>query len=431
MTDLPSGAGVLSAAKRELLKLMLEKQGRILAAVNPLAPMIVEAMSRHAELDDAIDPGNAFPPSTGELHAILLTGATGFIGAFLLDELTRQTSAKIYCLVRAKDRVEALARLHRNLHSYLLSSNDYADRLIPVPADLSQPLAGLSRSDFDRLAEVIDMVVHCGALVKWTQPFRTLRDTNVSGTAEMLRLASQFRRKPFHFISTVGVFSSPDYKRDCVPETEALEDSGTLYTGYAQTKWVAEKMVRTAGERGLPVSIYRPNTAPDSRTGAFNPNDHITLMIKGSVQMLNGPLWTMQIAGAPIDYAAKAMVAIALRSDAAGKTFHIVNPRSTPWNELMDWTNAYGYRLRHTPFDEWRKELSRNLRQPGDNALRGLAPFFADAVLDNVRLPLFDCRQTLEGLAGSGVHCPPIDAHFWRTCLTRFVESGFMEGPAA
>lgn len=429
MADLPSGAGVLSPAKRALLKIMLQKQGRILAAVNPLAPMTVQAMSKEAALDGAIDPGKSAPPLTGEPRAVLLTGATGFIGAFLLDELARQSSARIYCLVRAADGAQASSRLQRNLRSYLLTPDDYTDRVIAVPADLSQPRAGLSQNKFDHFAETIDIVVHCGALVKWTQPFRTLRDTNINGTVEMLRLASQFRSKPFHFISTVGVFSSPEYSRDCVLETEELEASGTLYNGYAQTKWVAEKLVRIAGKRGLPISIYRPNTAPDSRTGAFNPNDHISLMIKGSIQLGCGPLWTLQVAGAPIDYAATAIVAIALRSDSAGKTFHIVNPQSTPWNELMGWTNAYGYQLRHIPFDDWRRELSCNVRQPGDNALRAISPFFSDTVLENVRLPSFDCRQTLESLAGSGVHCPPIDSRFWNTCIQRFIEGGFLEGP--
>jgi thioester reductase-like protein len=429
MANLPSDAGVLSSAKRELLKIMLQKQGRILAAVNPLAPMTVQAMSKEAVLDDAIDPGKSAPPPTGEPRAILLTGATGFIGAFLLDELARQSSAKIYCLVRAADSAEASSRLQRNLRSYLLTPDDYTDRVIAIPADLSQPRSGLSQNTFDHLAETIDSVVHGGALVKWTQPFRTLRDTNINGTVEMLRLASQFRSKSFHFISTVGVFSSPEYNRDRVLETEELEASGTLYNGYAQTKWVAEKLVRIAGERGLPISIYRPNTAPDSRTGAFNPNDHISLMVKGSIQLGSGPLWTLQVAGAPIDYAAAAMAAIALRTDAAGKTFHIVNPQSTPLNDLMAWTRAYGYRLRHIPFDDWRQELSRNVRQPGDNALRAISPFFSDTVLENVRLPFFDCRQTLESLAGTGMHCPPIDLLYWNTCMRRFIDGGFMDGP--
>jgi len=429
MPDFPSGAGILSAAKRELLMLMLEKQRRIPAALNPLAPMTVAAMSKEAVLDGAIDPAKAAPAFSGEPRAIVLTGATGFIGAFLLDELARQTSAQIYCLVRAADRAEALDRLRRNLHAYLLSMENYADRVIPVPADLARPLAGLSRRDFDLLAESADLVVHCGALVKWTQPFRSLRDANVGGAIEMLRLASQHHLKPFHFISTVGVFSSPEYKLETVLETEELAESGSLHTGYAQTKWVAERIARTAGEQGLPVSVYRPNTAPDSRTGAFNANDHLSLMIKGSVQMGSGPQWDMQVAGAPIDFASRAMVTIALRSDSAGKTFHLVNPQNTSWNDLVTWTRAYGYPLRHVPFDDWRKELFRDVRQSSDNALRGLSPFFSESVLANVRLPRFDCRQTLQSLASSGVHCPPVDSVFWDTCLMRFVESGYMAGP--
>src|SRR4029077_11763018 len=70
-----------------------------------------------------------------------------------------------------------------------------------------------------------------------------------------------------------------------VRETDPLESSGSLNIGYAQSKWVAEKLVRLAGERGLPVTIYRPNTGGHSATGVFNPNDHLPLLIKGCIQL--------------------------------------------------------------------------------------------------------------------------------------------------
>jgi len=147
--------------------------------------------------------------------------------------------------------------------------------------------------------------------------------------------------------------------------------------------------------------------------------------------MRSGPRWDMRVSGAPIDFAARAMAAIALGGDCAGKTFHIVNPRDTPWNDLVAWTRAFGYPLSHVPFEEWRGELFRDVKQSGDNALTGLSPFFSKAVLDNVRLPLFDNRQTLESLAGSGIYCPPLDSVYWDACLRRFVESGYMAGPPA
>src|SRR5262249_26356774 len=158
-------------------------------------------------------------------------------------------------------------------------------RIRPVLGDLTLPLFGLDAPAFGELAGKLDAIYHCGAVVKWTYPFEALRPANVAGTQEVLRLACRGGAIPVHFVSTVGVCSSADYQGDTVSEREELERSGALPVGYAQTKWVAERMVRTAGERGLPVSVYRPNIGPHSRTGAFNWHDHICLMLKGCIQL--------------------------------------------------------------------------------------------------------------------------------------------------
>src|SRR5688572_23158039 len=151
--------------------------------------MSVRQMSAEAVLDDSIDPFDAARPRFEDPDHILLTGATGFLGAYLLHDFLRQTSATIQCVVRAGTATEALARIRTNLESYLLPVR-CMDRVKPILADLTLPRFGLEEYDFDELAETIDAVCHCAAVVKWTYPYSGLRDANVRGTHEILRLAS-------------------------------------------------------------------------------------------------------------------------------------------------------------------------------------------------------------------------------------------------
>lgn len=398
-------------------------------AVLPTPAMSVRAMNAEAVLDESIDPYAAEPMRSGEPDAVLLTGATGFLGAFLLHELSQQTTATIYCLVRASDAVEARNRIQCNLESYSLPSELCERRVVPLVGDLRRPMLGLAPDQFDYLADTIDSVYHCGATVKWTYPYELLRDSNVSGTHEILRLASQRRRKPVHFVSTVGVFSSPEYRPDVVLETEQLDHSGPLYVGYAQTKWIAEKMVVLAGCRGLPVSIYRPNIASHSRTGAFNASDHVCLMIKGCVQLGSAPGWETKISGAPVDYVSRALVYLSRQSESLGQTFHLVGPREVPWSDMVGWIRDYGYEVRDLSFEDWRAELQAAIRTPRENALRALSPLFLDSVMRYVRLPLFDRRNALQGVAATSIRCPAIDSAFVHTMLDSFVKVGFLRGP--
>lgn len=153
-------------------------------------------------LDCSIHPENTL---TEPVLNFFLTGATGFLGTFLLYELLQQTRADIYCLVRATSIEEGRARIISRLKHHQIWEENLSDRIIPVLGNLSQPLLGMEQQQFSRLAEKIDIIYHCGASVNMVYPYSALESTNVLGTQEVLRLASQTKIKPVHFISTVDV----------------------------------------------------------------------------------------------------------------------------------------------------------------------------------------------------------------------------------
>ena len=438
MTELWDRISKLSSAKRALLlnNLPTAVFEKLAAAVPAVAfRMTVDQLSAEARLEPSIDPQQAAPPSTSQ-SCVLLTGATGFVGAFLLQSLLKRSSATICCLVRASGVSEAGQRIRDNARKHSLPDPS-EERLLPVPGDLAQPNLGLDPQRFADLAERVDCIYHCGAVVNWIYPYRSLHDANVHGTHEVLRLAASRRLKPVHFVSTVGVFSSPEFPAEVVSETEPLENSGALYVGYAQTKWVAEKLVRLAAARGLPAGIYRPNVGGHSVTGAFNGGDHVNLMLKGCIQLGLAPDLDLHIAGAPVDFVGDAIVELAQSRHAFYKerdavtTYHLVNRSGISWNDLVCWHLGKGYRLTIVPYREWRIALLEAIRSGQENALRGLSPFLADSAFDLARLPRFGSDGLVRDLAGSNVVCPPIDAQLLEVWWTRQTISGFLPLPSA
>ncbi len=154
-------------------------------------------LASEAVLDEEIRLRESSICSVTQPQTILLTGATGYLGAFLLHELLHQTKATIYCLVRSNTIASGKARLQSTLEFYSLWDEALSDRIIPLLGDLSQPLLGLSVEHFRELATKIDCIYHNGAQVNFTYPYPALKAANVLGTQEILRLAAQQKRNPF------------------------------------------------------------------------------------------------------------------------------------------------------------------------------------------------------------------------------------------
>ncbi|HSG40738.1 MAG TPA: acyltransferase domain-containing protein, partial [Thermoanaerobaculia bacterium] len=165
--------------------------------------------------------------SGGNPSEVFLTGATGFFGAFLVEELVRQTRARIHCLVRADDPEQATRRLRESLRSREAWTEEMADRLVAVPGDLGDPRFGLSAEAFDALAARIDAVYHCGAWVNFTYPYKVLKPANVLGTVESLRLAGRIRTKPLHFVSSITAVPEVEYAYREDPTVHEDDETGS------------------------------------------------------------------------------------------------------------------------------------------------------------------------------------------------------------
>ncbi|ORB11408.1 hypothetical protein BST36_30435, partial [Mycolicibacterium moriokaense] len=190
--------------------------GPSFAAVHPLTDGRVHASELTLDkfLDDTTLAGapTLAGPST-EVRTVLLTGATGFLGRYLVLELLEQLGAvdgTLVCLVRGKDDADALRRLEKTFDSgdpHLLNHfHDLAaDRLQVVAGDKGAESMGLDPQTWQRLAESVDLIVDSAAFVNSVLPYSELFAPNVVGTAELIRFALTGRLKPYAFVSTSDV----------------------------------------------------------------------------------------------------------------------------------------------------------------------------------------------------------------------------------
>jgi thioester reductase-like protein len=394
-------------------------------------------LAAEAVLDLAINPDGLPVKQLTEPNSILLTGATGFLGAYLIKELLEQTEADVYCLVRAANFAEGQKRIQKNLETYDLWQEKFNARIIPVIGELSRPLLGLSIEQFQQMAKIVDVIYHNGALVNFIYPYQVLKDTNVLGTQEVLRLASQSQVKPVHYISSIAVFDSDSYAEvERVRETEDLDRVRGFYTGYAQSKWVAEKLIAIAKSRGIPVSVYRPgNVAGDSQQGICNTSDFLFRMAKGCIQMGVAPDYETLVDITPVDYVSQAIVHLSKQPESLGQVFHLVNPDPAPWNEIINWFGSFGYPMKQISYHQWRAKLIDAIEHSQDNALYPLLALFPEEeiaineVSSPSRMLQYDCQHTSEGLMESSIVCPSVNAKLLKTYFSYFIRSGFLEAP--
>jgi nonribosomal peptide synthetase MxcG len=356
------------------------------------------------------------------LRQVVLTGATGFVGAHLLGQLLRRTDARVVCLVRARDEAQAMERLREALTSQRLPTTGLTERVLALPADLSQPWLGLGEARFHALASECDAILHNAAVVSVVREYGSLQAVNVRGTRELLRLAAAVRPKPFHYVSTLAVAPSanllPEVPEEFVPAHSGLRD------GYQQSKWVAERLVQQAGARGLPVAVYRLGRvvgAPDS--GMVNPQDLVWRILLAGIPVGALPLLDVGETWTPVDYVARALVHLS-GVTRSGEVFNLTPTAEVRLGELFQWVRDFGYPVELLPVGAWRARVADRAGSSEHGATLAFFDLRSGSSEPAFGLGPIRCERVLLGLAGTGITCPPAD----RALLYRYLEFCVAQG---
>lgn len=299
---------------------------------------------------------------------ILLTGATGFLGAYLLhDAFMRNPPNHVYAHVRASSPEAGLERIKQTCTAYGLWQDWWASEgvLEVVLGDLEKPRLGLNDADYKKITEDADLIVHNGARVHWLMPYENLKAANVTSTLEAIKMCATGKQKRLSFVSSTSALDTDHFVQQSeagqpVSESDDLESSRQgLGTGYGQSKWVSEAMIREADKRGLNSVIIRSGyVMGDPTNGVSNTDDFLVRMLKGCVQVGARPDVQNTINMVPVTGVARLVNAVSFFGE-SGQLAHVdAHPRLT-FNEYLAILQTYGYNVPQVPYESWKQKVEQ------------------------------------------------------------------------
>lgn len=351
--------------------------------------------------------------------AYFVTGATGFIGRFLVSNLLKR-KGQVHVLVR-KGSAKKLGQIGEAMGWDM-------KRIVPVTGDLSKPKLGLTAAQIAALKGKIQHFFHLAAIYDLTADADSQKLANIGGTKNALELAAVIKAGCFHHTSSIaaaGLYPGV-FREDMFDEAEGLKDP------YLKTKHESEGLVRK--QSVVPYRIYRPSmVVGHSKTGEIDKIDgpyYLFTLIKKIRQTL--PQWmpTLGIEGGrinvvPVDFVADAMDHIAHKKGLDGHCFHLVDPEPMRFGELM---NTFA-RAAHAPEMTMRLDarMFAFIPAPMRMAVTNLPPVkrLTNMILRDLKIPKstiefityptrFDTREAERALKGSKISVPPLDSYAWR-----------------
>jgi thioester reductase-like protein len=350
-------------------------------------PEAVEVHAADLTLDKFIDTATlaaapTLPGPIAEVRTVLLTGATGFLGRYLvLDWLERMEllGGTLICLVRADSDEDARRRLNKIFHSdpgLLQHFQELADDHLQVIAgDKGEPDLGLDQPTWQRLADTVDLIVDSAAVVSGALPYGEVFVPNVVGTAELIRIALTTKLKSYTYVSTANVADQIErsaFTEDAdsrIISPTRINDGGNV-NGYGNSKWAGEVLLREANDLcGLPVGVFRCGMimADTSYAGQLNTSDTVTRMVLSVVASgvaprsfyrldADGNRQRAHFDGLPVEFVAEAIAALGVQVIDGFETYHVMNPHDDGigLDEYVDWLIEAGYPIqRIDDFGEW------------------------------------------------------------------------------
>ena len=348
-----------------------------------------------------------------------VTGATGFIGRFLIDRLLERQGT-VYVLVR-KGSLKKLDELRSRW-------GDDAARVVAITGDLAKPKLGLAAADMARLKGKVGHFFHLAAIYDLSADAASQESANVEGTRNAVQAAQAMAAGCFHHMSSIAAAGLYDgvFREDMFEEAEELDHP------YFRTKHDSEGIVRN--ECKVPWRVYRPGVVVGhSKTGEIDKIDGPYYFFKLIQKLRNAmPQWmpTIGIEGGrinivPVDYVVDAMDHIAHRKGLDGGCFHLTDPEPRRVGEVL---NLFA-KAAHAPQMTMRINAKMFSFIPSFviDSVMGLAPMrrIQRQVLADLGIPKdmftfvnyptrFDNREAQKALKGSGIAVPRLDDYAWR-----------------
>lgn len=305
---------------------------------------------------------------------VVLTGATGALGAHILDILrSSSTVSSIYCLVRGADLTATQERVSKALSQRglpdLSPPSGSNNKIRIVQSALGEPRLGLSDEVYNFLAAEATSILHIAWTVNFRLRLRSFAKDNIAGVRHLIDLAlAAGRAEPPRFAycsSTAAAMNGIQDSMGRLSERLSDDPSSSSLLGYSRSKWVAEHICLSAHRQTSlkgRVSVMRVGQlSGDSETGIWNTKEAWPMMLS-TVRLINclPQLGDEPLDWLPVDIAAQAFVQAATRPVGSGEdveVYHILNPHREPtWATMLKWIRKKEF-FKAVPPEEWVRRL--------------------------------------------------------------------------
>ena len=340
------------------------------------------------------------PRNTNERkQTILLTGATGFVGAQLLTTLLAADEVDVVsCVVRADSINAARLKIASACRAQSLQDASQSEKLQIILGDLAREDWGLSAQELQAIAKPITAVIHNGAVTSVVRDYQSLKAVNVDATQTAMKIA-HISGAPLHYISTIAIGD-----KDSLPE-EFVEFHPYLLDGYQQSKWASESLLATRSAFGQPISIYRlPRVVGDSKIGAINPKDLIWQIAAASSRAGFMPELDFSEPWLAANEAAEFIVTCMLKQKHG--IYNCVPNKQVSIKQVLNKIQSQ-CDLSFLPIDQWLSAIAKSLHSE-DQALHA---FFTGLNGKAAALPMISTKHFIAEAQPNALVAPPLDAY--------------------
>lgn len=296
-------------------------------------------------------------------EVVVLTGATGSLGAHILDQLTRRAEVKrVICLSRAKSHSDSTSRINDSLSQRLRTlSPDAQSKITSYAADVNMSQLGLTSAEYEDIRKSVTSIIHNAWPVNFVLSIDSFED-HIGGAVNLLNLSlTSDHPSTFYFSSSVGT-------RQGRPDPVVAEDfSDSPITaggmGYGQSKWVVEKLCERAAEmKGAKVGVLRiGQLVGDTENGVWNETEAWPLLFRAAMttgclpELEERPTWL------PVDEAGRAIAEIVLSKDQQEKAvYHVLSNKESRWGDILEGLKLGGVKFESVDRMKWLERLANS-----------------------------------------------------------------------
>ena len=341
----------------------------------------------------------------GDVHKVIVTGANSFVGVHIVEALLGWGATEVACLVRDGGGKTAAQRFAESLRENRLEHLNLS-RVRVYAADITRPQLGLNDDDYQRLDREFGALVHNAANVNHVLDYESLAADNVEPIFALLRLCEGQSKKVFNFVSTLSASSTVDDAGRVLELPAATTPPIYIRNGYNLSKWVGERILERARERGVRVNLYRPgNISFNSLSGVCQPHkNRLMLMLKGSIQLGQVPAFALNFDLMPVDFLARFIAFHASRYSSDRAVFNLHNPEPLSWDAYVTSFRETGSEFALVSVADWQQQLNR---VDADNALFGVLGFYLNGFEEDIGdISLIGHANAEAGVHLMGAHYP-------------------------